>query len=116
MMRVILVFSIVCSAILVAGCKPKLTGGTTLKNATHLTLPQLREVTKGMESFSWVGSDKDYSYFQTQSGIYRLPATATLLKPRPGVDTLPELGTHNVEVVFLDDGTVSLLNAGLRSE
>ena len=54
------------------GCNKDISAGADLEHATQVTFDELKEVTQGQRYFFWIGSDKDFHYFETHEGFYRL--------------------------------------------
>ena len=66
------VFLSVVFGIGVSGCNGKVAPGVDFDHPTEVTIVQLKEATVGEDSFKWLGSDRNFHYFHTQKGFYRL--------------------------------------------
>lgn len=54
------------------GCNRTVSAGLDIEHATKVSFPEFKEATHGENKFLYLGSDKDYHYFKTQKGFYRL--------------------------------------------
>jgi hypothetical protein len=56
----------------VSGCNGKVVPGVDFDHPTEVTTAQLKEATEGEDFFVWLGSDRNFHYFHTKKGFYRL--------------------------------------------
>lgn len=54
------------------GCGKAVSGGTDVEHATIVSVSQLQEATRDETSFWWIGTDKEFHYFEAKSGFYRV--------------------------------------------
>ena len=72
LLRALYISSLVIVGPLTIGCSRNVSAGPDVENATQVTFVQLKEATKGEDYFYWIGSDKEFHYFQAEKGFYRL--------------------------------------------
>ena len=54
------------------GCSQDISPGADIEQATKVTFTQFKAIVELEGPFYWNGSDKNYHYFQTRKGFYRI--------------------------------------------
>lgn len=92
--------------VVTAGCNRPVLAGPDIEHATRVTFEQLKEATQNEIVFQWFGSDKDFHYFKTQQGFYRLAREFELPQILKRHDRGEKPGTRIVEVLIHGDNIV----------
>ena len=85
------------------GCNKDISAGADWEHATQVTFDELKEVTQGQRHFFWFGSDKDFHYFETHEGFYRLTTKFEIPQFAVHIERHNPLDTHKFRVVIVGD-------------